>query len=292
MLQSEWKEKNLQLSVNYNASAFLIEADPKRLYQILWNLFRNAAKSTSPNGTIQIRSENVIGDDGLCLLRVSVIDDGAGIESELLPNKVFEINALRRQADLGLELFICKSLVDLHGGRLIATSDGIGKGSQFALTFSTIPNDSKKNGTDESLAEVAAAVSSPPGESARQLRVLLVEDNATTRMIMTRLLQKELRCLVFDANSIEKAKQLAAASSFDIVLSDIGLPEGDGWSLMRFLKQTYGLRGVAVSGYGTEADVKRSKDAGFSAHLIKPIRLATLRWTLQAVLYGDRSWVE
>jgi CheY-like chemotaxis protein len=122
------------------------------------------------------------------------------------------------------------------------------------------------------------------GASARQnFKILLVEDNKPTSTMMEKILTNKLGHSVITASSVREALDCAAKHSFDIVLCDIGLPDGNGLELFSILKSKYGLRGIALSGFGTEADKKKSLEAGFEHHLVKPVSLSDLEQTLSAM---------
>ncbi|MGE5608756.1 MAG: PAS domain S-box protein [Bacillota bacterium] len=265
---SDIRSRRLKLTVEPIASNPLVKADATRLQQVLWNLLKNAVKFTGPGGAISIRTENRA--DRIVL---SIRDTGIGIEPQVLSRlfNAFEQggrDTTRQFGGLGLGLAISKGIVDLHGGSLNAQSEGSGKGATFILELRSEPPEAPP--ATRLGSEVAAAT------AAEGAHVLLVEDHADTARTLSRL----LRSYGYDvrvARDVASALRAAAAERFDLLLSDIGLPDGSGLDLMRQLHRTQRLKGIALSGYGMEEDVRRSLDAGFLAHLTKPINLEQLR---------------
>ena len=241
--------------------------DGPRLLQVFWNILSNAIKFTPQGGTIRVVTEL---EDGRVVIRIS--DTGIGIEPERLPSifDAFEqgVGTARQFGGLGLGLAIGKAILDLHGGSLSAASEGQGRGSTFIarLPLYDRPGDEATAATAEDRPETAA----------RPRSILLVEDHPDTAEAMADILRERGHRVVV-AGSLAAA--LAAAdegSGIDLVVSDLGLPDGSGLTLMRELKARYGLPGIAVSGYGTEEDRRQSAAAGFSSHLTKPITLDRL----------------
>jgi CheY-like chemotaxis protein len=208
-------------------------------------------------------------------VRVEVIDTGVGIDPALLPSifNAFEQggrDVTRAYGGLGLGLNITKTLVDLHGGAITSHSDGKGRGATFAVELpATVP--SKPSATQPQPCEPAVATSA----ANRDIRVLLVEDHPDTSRLMARLLRGS-GYRVSTADSVSAALQTADTERFDVVVSDIGLPDGSGFDLIRQLLAKCPVKGIALSGFGMEEDVQRSKDAGFVEHLTKPIDPAKL----------------
>jgi CheY-like chemotaxis protein len=246
-------------------------ADAGRLQQIFLNLLSNAIKFTSPGGAIAVRTN---AEQQSSRLTVEVKDNGIGIDPEMQKRlfNAFEQNEQsRRLGGLGLGLSIAKSLIDLHGGNITASSPGVGGGSTFRVELNTVqPTIAPDSTITPANAPVAAC------------RVLLVEDHLDTRKVMARLLQS-FGCAVTEAASVAEALSAADRNEFDVLLSDIGLPDGTGNQIMTELKQRRPIKGIAVSGFGQDEDIKRSRDAGFEMHLIKPISLQILRETIRRV---------
>jgi CheY-like chemotaxis protein len=170
---------------------------------------------------------------------------------------------------LGVGLSISKAIVELHDGVISAESAGPGHGAVFTINFSTV--------APSPITEVLPT-RSPPRRQVH--RLLVVEDHEPTLAVLASLLRRHGHD-VSTADSIKSALLLASSRPFDFVISDLGLPDGDGTDLMRQLASDHGLRGIAVSGYGMEQDFARTEQAGFFAHLVKPINFEELDRTLQ-----------
>lgn len=271
--KSDITDKELHVSVDFLAGQHYARADPVRLRQVFWNLIRNAVKFTAVGGSINIATCNEAD-----LFRVEISDTGIGIAPEVLP-RIFEAfeqgerSKTRRFGGLGLGLSIAKAVVDLHHGLLSAFSEGEGKGATFTVEL--------------------AAVSPPPapqkthivpeqGKAANISKILLVEDDRDTLRILAKLLRKS-GYEVTAAGCVEQGLALSATNPFDLLISDLGLPDGSGLDLMREIRQRDSLPGIALSGFGTDEDVRLSLAAGFEEHLVKPIDFATLRRVIQRV---------
>jgi CheY-like chemotaxis protein len=175
---------------------------------------------------------------------------------------------------------IAKALAELHDGTLTVFSEGEGKGTTFTVS---LPLVSLSSGVDTTgmESEVVIPMQTDNGASARQnFKILLVEDNKPTSTMMEKILTNKLGHSVITASSVREALDCAARHSFDVVLCDIGLPDGNGLELFTVLKSKYGLRGIALSGFGMEADKKQSFAVGFEYHLVKPVKLSELQETL------------
>jgi CheY-like chemotaxis protein len=252
--------------------------------QVLWNLLNNAVKFTPEGGTISIRSwteASPEASDGPVLF-VQVADTGIGIRKDLLPH-IFsafdqgERDTARRFGGLGLGLTISRAIVEGHGGSLIAESAGSGRGAVFTIRM---PVDTDREAHAEPLQGREAETAGGPEEG---LHILLVEDHVDTAQAMAALLNA-LGHRVTLAGSIAEALAAAEhAAPIDLVVSDLGLPDGNGQDLMRELIRRYGLRGIALSGYGMEEDLRKSREAGFERHLIKPIDAEVFKAAIRQV---------
>jgi signal transduction histidine kinase/DNA-binding response OmpR family regulator len=265
--QADIDHKHLSLQTDFAAEKVCLEADPARLQQIFWNLIKNAVKFTPEGGRLEIRTAN---NDGQ--LRVEVSDNGMGIDAETLPKifNAFEQGERTRLGGLGLGLAISKALVETHHGRLTAESAGRNQGATFTAIFPLAENHAG-----------ASAASIPATPVARKsMRVLLVEDHEDTNRSLTNLLRRR-GYHVHSARSVQSALDLAAQERFDVLVSDIGLPDGSGIDLMQQLSVDHPLFGIALTGFGMEEDVRRSHDVGFQHHLIKPVDLNRLDALLQ-----------
>jgi PAS domain S-box-containing protein len=261
-------------------------ADAPRLTQVFWNLLSNAVKFTPEGGTITVRSWT----EASGWLVVDIADTGIGIEPELLPRifKAFEQGESRTPsrfgAGLGLGLAISCAIVEYHGGVLEAHSDGPGRGATFRVRLPLTP------------VPISSVVASEPSrrsdEALRALRILLVEDHADTAEAIAellRLLGHEVTVALTFSDGLAAAAEIhrRGPGGIDVVVSDLGLPDGSGLDLMRELAQRYSLKGIALSGYGMEEDLRRSSEAGFERHLTKPVDFRALQTVLREVAEGQ-----
>jgi PAS domain S-box-containing protein len=263
----EVHDKGLIVETDLAARPDVVDADPARLQQVIWNLIKNAAKFTPGGGTIRVATRPA-GDRRI---EVEVRDTGKGIRAEALPHifDAFEQGdpAITQQfGGLGLGLSIAKAVVDRHGGTIRAASDGPGLGSTFTVA---LPLPSTTGAASDE--PVRPAPDQPEG----RIRVLLVEDHVDTARAMVKLLERA-GYQVDWAERVASALELAADRPFDVIVSDLGLPDGSGYDLMRTLKDRHGARGIALSGFGMEGDILRGRQAGFIEHLVKPVDVATL----------------
>ena len=276
--RAEARSKKLNVHVNLRAKTHLVTADTAKFQQIIWNLLKNAIKFTPEGGDITISSDN----PSETLFTVSVRDTGIGIEPEVMQrifdpfeqgNRSFE----HRFGGLGLGLAISKSLAQAHDGRLTAQSGGANCGSTFTLSMQTLPQ-------DEAAGVAAEAVTS---HSARQaLKILLVDDHQDTCAALEKLLARRGH-LVAVSHDVRSAMEAAARNKFDLLISDIALPDGTGMDLMMQLRAIANVPGIAISGFGNDVDIGRSLQAGFSEHLIKPIKLDNLEAAIERALGAD-----
>jgi two-component system, chemotaxis family, CheB/CheR fusion protein len=272
-------EKSIRVVTEFRAPNPHVCGDLSRLQQVFWNLIQNAVKFTPPHGTVTITTASG-GDDWIV---ISVADTGVGITADVLP-KVFDAfeqgtTAVTRQfGGLGLGLAISRALVDAHGGVISATSRGLNQGATFSVHL--------KSATE---AECAAAPTPAAAFSARKqrLRILLVEDHEDTRTTLQRLLTRRGHH-VFAARTIAEAVSIGSREPIDLLVSDIGLPDGSGTDLMRSLRTGHpGIKGIALSGFGLEEDVDASIRAGFAEHLTKPLNLQQLEDAIERLVTTD-----
>jgi len=274
IFRSDLYQKSLKLKLELNGHG-TVEGDASRLQQVLWNLLSNAIKFSEEGGEIIIRSSNPAPDR----LRVQIIDKGAGFEPQMIP-KLFEAfeqgeaAMMRRQGGLGLGLSIAKPIVEAHGGKLDPQSDGAGKGATFTITLPTCASSPRKAG---------APSDGSDGESRTPLRILLVEDHAETALLLKAILESSGHSVAV-AGDVTSAVAHAEGAAFDIVVSDIGLPDGTGYELMKRLRQRHEMPGIALTGYGMDDDLQQSREAGFADHIIKPVDAFQLESALYRVV--------
>lgn len=259
----------------------IVDGDAGRLQQVFWNLLRNSIKFTPRGGHVWIRCRR----EGDSVVVAEVADDGKGIHPEFLPH-VFgafeqgDKTLIRKLGGLGLGLAICKSLVEMHGGTITARSEGEDKGATFSVRLPILA----KVRSVRVEAKPARSSERPP---VRPLRILLVEDHADTGRIMGRLLRGDGHAVQW-ATDLATGLKLAEQEPFDLLLSDLGLPDGSGVDLMRSLRaRGSGLLGIALSGYGQVEDIAKCREVGFTAHLTKPVDLEKLRRTIRGVTGGS-----
>ena len=178
----------------------------------------------------------------------------------------------RQFGGLGLGLAISKSLIDLHHGAITVQSRGRSHGATFKVILDVVRDRVGRSGISSHV----------PDGPAKALRILLVEDHDDTRRVLARLLQ-HFGHEISVADSSQSAFAMIDAREFDVILSDIGLPDGSGYDIMTEVKRTRPVKGVALTGFGTDDDIRRSKEAGFDFHLIKPVDVHELRSILSQV---------
>jgi two-component system CheB/CheR fusion protein len=259
--------KNLQVSLDLAATNHQIMADPIRVEQVFWNLLKNAQKFASAEGEIVVRSYD-IGSDGLGF---EISDSGPGIDPEVMPKlfTAFEQAPGSRQG-LGLGLAICKAIVEMHGGKIAAANRSTGTGATFSVVWKTIAGGK----------EVLPAKTIMRTIPSRKLKILVVEDHAHTAAVMRTLLVRDGHD-VLTASTVREALNILHTDKLDLLVSDLGLPDGNGLEVMRRLGEISDAKGIAVSGYGMDEDVERSGQAGFSVHLTKPINVLELKQAIQ-----------
>lgn len=269
--------KGLKLQVDLGQGHWWLRADPQRLQQVFWNLLNNAAKFTPTGGQVAVRVAAPCPDDEC--VTVEVADTGIGIAPDVLPRifGAFEQGSrlvTKQFGGLGLGLAITKAVVELHGGTITAHSEGLGRGATFRVVLPTVA-------TPQETADAAAPEA--PKTAGRRARILLVEDHVDTAKVMSRILHAAGHT-VRVADSVHSGLRAATEEPFDLVLSDLGLPDGSGLDLMRQLREMDGLKGIALSGFGMDEDIARSRSAGFSEHLTKPVSIDKLEAAIARVL--------
>jgi signal transduction histidine kinase/CheY-like chemotaxis protein len=272
MCRPEADARNLSVRLNLRAGAHHVTGDAAKFQQIIWNLLKNAIKFTAENGEITVSSSNPEPQS----LAISVHDTGIGIESEIMerifnPFEQGEHSFQRRYGGLGLGLAISKSLAQAHGGTLTAKSEGRDRGSTFVLTMKTVPPPAR-----------TAKATTAPAEM-RALRILLVDDHQDTCIALERLLVRRGH-LVAATHNVRSAMEAAVRNRFDLLISDIALPDGTGTELMTWLRAISGIPGIAISGFGMNGDIEKSLEAGFAEHLVKPVKMERLEAAIDRVI--------
>src|SRR6266404_2810235 len=274
--RAEAESKKLHVHLNLRANAHHVAADAAKFQQIVWNLLKNAVKFTPDGGEIAISSFNPSPD----VLTISVRDTGIGMEPEVMQrifdpfeqgNRSFE----RRFGGLGLGLTISKSLAQAHSGTLTAQSGGRERGSTFVFSMPTLLHGEG--------ATVPCKASSEASQ--RGLKILLVDDHQDTCAALEKLLVRRGH-LVAATHNVRSAMEAAVRNKFDLLISDIALPDGSGMDLMIQLRAISKIPGIAISGFGNSGDIERSLNAGFSEHLTKPIKLENLEAAIERALAG------
>lgn len=273
-------EKNIRLHLDLHPGFVVVTADAPRLQQVLWNVLKNAAKFTPKGGDIRVSTR--VTDDGSA--QVVVRDTGVGIAPDAIPSifDAFEqggAEITREFGGLGLGLAISKVLVELHGGSIHAQSPGLGLGSTFTITLP---------GAQASGESCALPPPERSREDRRNIRLLIVEDHGDTVRVLARLLGRR-------GFTVRTAGSVAAAidalredgRNIDLILSDVGLPDGTGYELMQRASSFCHAAGIAMSGFGLEEDIRRSREAGFAEHLVKPVDAAQIEEAILRLLPGE-----
>jgi PAS domain S-box-containing protein len=273
--QPDLAQKNIVITSDLRAEIHVVRGDSARLQQVFWNLVKNAIKFTPDGEYVVVRSRD--SAEGIV---IEVVDTGIGIEANLL-SEIFESFVQAEQSQgrefggLGLGLAISKTLVELHRGTITATSGGKGHGATFSVTLPVV----------EPVAPPAGNGAGHPADTTTHIggRILVVDDHNDTVRIM-RLLLERRGYEVLTASSLQSALEVASTSGFDLVISDIGLPDGSGFELIEQLSTQGPVKAIAISGFGSDDDVRRSLDAGFCEHLTKPVSLRDLHGAIDRMM--------
>jgi signal transduction histidine kinase len=259
--------RNIELSMTLWPSSLIVLGEPVRLQQIAWNLVSNAIKFTDPGGKVNVTTQL----DGKQAV-LTVVDTGVGIEPEFLPH-VFDRfrqadgSTSRRHGGLGLGLAIADALAKMHGGGLEAKSDGVGSGATFSLRMALAPT-----------GKVAPETVDAKRHSFEGLEVLIVEDSPDTLLLLSTIFRRE-GAVATTASSAAEALSLAVTNRPHLIISDIGMPDVDGFQLLEQLRLLPGLGevpAIAVSGYASEEDRERALAVGYLALVPKPIDVDVL----------------
>jgi signal transduction histidine kinase/CheY-like chemotaxis protein len=264
--------------VELDAPLHHVEADPARFRQAIAQLLKNAAKFSHRGGRVAIRSrlEPIVGNGHPGRLVVEVADSGIGIEPEALTT-IFDSFGQGRPADprrrigLGLGLSICRAIVAGAGGTLDAASPGRGRGATFTIRLDAL----------HASEHPAQKVTAPAAAPMPRLRILIVEDDEMTRRVVSRV----VRALGHEVTTADSVATAVAddAPPIDLLISDIGLPDGSGHDVLRRLRSRHPLKAIALSGFGLDVDIALSHSSGFAEHLTKPIDVRTLETAIRRV---------
>jgi PAS domain S-box-containing protein len=277
---SDLNEKQIQVQQDLAAKEHHCWADAARLQQVFWNIIKNAVKFTPARGQLRISTRN----DAEHYIIIDFTDTGIGINPELRP-RIFDAfeqggkGMTNRYGGLGLGLAISKRVIDLHGGKISVQSEGQGTGATFTI---------KLKAMETSLLEGPAYPLDCYGSARNSAEILLVEDHEDTARALRRMLENAGYQVGY-ASTLASARDLAAKRRFQLVISDLGLPDGSGLDLMGELGDSGQLRGIALSGFGSESDVAAAKAAGFAAHFTKPVDWERLRHTIHRLLDGREA---
>ncbi|MEA5621072.1 ATP-binding protein [Cronbergia sp. UHCC 0137] len=267
--------KLIQLNTVFTANLAQVLGDATRLQQIFWNLLSNAVKFTPQGGKIDIHLEQVNG-----YAQISIRDSGKGISAEFLPY-VFDYfrqadgSATRQFGGLGLGLAIARNIVEIHGGTITVESPGLNQGATFIVRLPLVKNDHP----DMILEDIDSSDVTTTHLTLNRVRILVVDDDADSRDFLAFILQQD-GANVITVNSAVKALEVLAQTDIDVLVSDISMPEMDGYSLMRQLKSWEGEqsgeipaipKSIALTAYAGEWDQHQAIEAGFQLHLSKPI---------------------
>lgn len=270
--------KQLRIDLVLNPFAGPVHGDPSRLQQVIWNLLSNAIKFTPQRGRIQVSLERLESR-----VEIEVTDSGKGIDPEFLPY-VFDrfrqgdSTSTRNYGGLGIGLSIVKHLVELHGGTVRASSPGVNRGATFSISLPLAP--SARSEAETSADSASAFEDAAEFPDLQGIRVLAVDDEADACQLVKRILD---RCGadVTVALSASEALERLAASPFDVLVSDIGMPHEDGLLLMRRVRgsadaQVSGIPALALTAFARSEDRRRAALAGFQSHLAKPVEPSEL----------------
>jgi CheY-like chemotaxis protein len=268
--------KEIRIQVITDPHAGPVSGDPGRLQQVMWNLLSNAVKYTPKRGRVYVKLEQVNSH-----VEVSVADTGIGIDPTFLP-RIFERFTQwepapnKGRAGLGLGLSIVQHLVEMHGGTVKAESKGVGHGSTFTVVLPRLPLRPQQNAERRDHPGASSAfVSLDAAPDLMGLRVLIVDDEPEARILIQEVLEL-CGAKAEECGTAEEALERLTAGKFDILVSDIGMPEEDGYSLIERVRSLPAEKGgripaIALTAYARVEDRVRALKAGFQAHLPKPI---------------------
>lgn len=275
-LRPQAKAKKIRLGIYVTRGPLMTEADPVRVQQVVWNLLANAIKFTPDSGKITVNLSRE-GREA----KLAVGDTGQGIDPGFLKH-IFEMfrqgdaGTTRRHGGMGIGLALVRQLVELHGGRVEARSEGVGRGACFSVW---LPLDAA---APEAATRPAAREAASQGLAG--LRLLVVDDTPDAVAALQDMLELE-GALVTTATSGAEALEIAGAARFDLILSDVSMPEMDGYQFLEELRKggrSAGVPAIALTGLGRPEDVERARAVGFTTHLTKPVTLDKLTKVVRA----------
>ncbi|HYO90929.1 MAG TPA: ATP-binding protein, partial [Pyrinomonadaceae bacterium] len=269
--------KRIQLHLHLDAGDVRVQGDPTRLQQVIWNLLANSLKFTPEEGSITVRLERLKE-----AARITVADTGQGISPEFLPYvfdrfRQADSSTTKEYGGLGLGLALVQYLVELHDGTVMVESHGEGQGATFTVNLPLAAEREPDGGHQPAPLRTTTANCV---EEIEGLRVLLVDDDVDS-CEMVGLALRKCRMEVRLANSAAEALKVLESWLPDLLISDIGMPDEDGYSLLRKIRALPTERGgqipaVALTAYATDVDRERSLAAGFQLHVVKPVELKEL----------------
>ncbi len=263
VVHAGFEDKRITLRTELAAANSAVSGDFARLNQMLWNLLKNAVKFTGPHGHVTVTTANEADT-----LHIEISDDGMGIDPARLATIFGAFSPIRPQptaTGIGLGLAITRAIVEGHGGTICAESDGQGHGAVFRIALPTCAAGPV----------VGDAAAQTPELAVRGKTILVVEDHEDTRRALSRALRRR-GFGVTAAGSVAAACEQYFAAPADLVVCDIGLPDGTGWELLEKLRAHGPVQAIAVSGYGMDHDLEKSRAAGFAGHLTKPVDFSRL----------------
>jgi two-component system CheB/CheR fusion protein len=280
-VRTEADAKQIQLNLKNIDETILVTGDPVRLGQIAWNLLNNAVKFTPEGGAITVSLHR--DKQSACL---AIEDSGQGIDPTFLPH-VFEIfrqadaSSARKQGGLGIGLALVKQLAGLHNGEVRAESKGVGLGAKFTVCMPIREDEVPESGRQKT------------GNTGvlKKKFILVVDDSKETTEMLCRLLEME-GAFVWTARSGQEALALADGKSFDLIISDISMPEMDGYELLQQLRKLPSMTDVpalALTGFGRSSDKDRAKDEGFKRHFTKPLDIDKLLQTVRELTDDQKA---
>ncbi len=294
IVKTEADGKRIHIELRFSAEEAPVNADEVRLQQVFWNILKNAVKFTPAGGTVTVDTRTDAARE--CVI-ARVTDSGIGLSAEEI-RRIFDAfsqgdhalnGGVHRFGGLGLGLAITRALVEAHGGRIFAESDGVDRGAAFVVELPlAVAGSAPAMALPRRGFSSRSPVSGPAeAKSATRQAILLIEDHASTRASLKMLLERR-GFTVVAVESCAKAQEAVRASDFALIISDIGLPDGDGYACMEALRKIRpGVRGIALTGYGMEEDRRRSREVGFVDHLIKPVNMQSLDRSIAQALDGS-----